>query len=583
MDHADLSNNSILEMLLKTNRPPTDQERAIIQESMSPTNAELKAVEDQISEATTHIRALTSQSRIEQMRKQAHEEAFEEAEGKLKRLRKEKAAILEATADHRRALSTFRNLPEDVLREICVACVEADIPKLSYRSTPLPYILAQISSDIRRIALTTPFLWASIHVCIPTWYSFDRKRDTQICSILASRASEWLDRAGGSALTVFMEDPNYEQTEDTTESDPSHELFTTLLRYSTRWRRIHFESNCRDALSTPITRIAALTAIDAPLLESISLSFQLGASVFYGSTLLEIPTLKRLTLNTFWDDLPEYAFVSGFNVNWAVLTSLTLRGGYNTPSCVDGIAWILLDTKCLIFCDIVVNPSSGDSPVCEINLPFLEILHLTEKTFEPESSRVPSILDLLTAPNLTVLKIRAAFLKNSLLNFFKRSPRVQDLSICHSDSEESFAEIAELLHHCPLLSILSLQPPWKANPAYRPAANVDSFLRAFVEDAGAGVLCPRLQKLDFPAKIVFSLQTLRQFLEAKQRGSATQNDALAPWKSVRIDMICIKDLKIYRQMLDLLWEKREMGLDVESYYKDEAILPDKYLYRWEYS
>lgn len=82
---------------------------------------------------------------------------------------------------------------------------------------------------------------------------------------------------------------------------------------------------------------------------------------------------------------------------------------------------------------------------------------------------------------------------------------------------------------------------------------------------------------------MFSLQTLRQFLEVKQRGSATLNDALAPWKSVLIDLTSINKVKLYRQMLDLLSEKQAAGLDVRPYYKDEAFLPDKYLYRWTYT
>ncbi|KJA14561.1 hypothetical protein HYPSUDRAFT_150215, partial [Hypholoma sublateritium FD-334 SS-4] len=112
---------------------------------MAPTNANLKDVDAQISDMMAHIQALKAQ--------------VEQAETKLQRLRDEEAAILETFADHRRIFSPFRNLPEDVLREICLqACVEGDMPTLSYgrRSPGLPYILAQICSEMRHIALTTP-------------------------------------------------------------------------------------------------------------------------------------------------------------------------------------------------------------------------------------------------------------------------------------------------------------------------------------------------------------------------------------------------------------------------------------------
>ncbi|KJA19047.1 hypothetical protein HYPSUDRAFT_144267, partial [Hypholoma sublateritium FD-334 SS-4] len=113
---------------------------------MAPANAKLKGVEVQISEMMAHIQELKSQ--------------VEQAENKLQRLHEEEAAILESFADHRRVLSPFRNVPEDILREICIqACVEGDIPALSYLGIPLPCVLAQICRGMRPIALTTPIIW----------------------------------------------------------------------------------------------------------------------------------------------------------------------------------------------------------------------------------------------------------------------------------------------------------------------------------------------------------------------------------------------------------------------------------------
>ena len=47
-------------MLLKTNRPPTDDERAIILEFMDPVNAELKILEAQIFAADAQVNVLQS-------------------------------------------------------------------------------------------------------------------------------------------------------------------------------------------------------------------------------------------------------------------------------------------------------------------------------------------------------------------------------------------------------------------------------------------------------------------------------------------------------------------------------------------
>ena len=82
----------MLKTLLKTNRPPTDEEKAIIQQSMVPINANLKGVEEKISETVAHIEALKAR--------------VQRAEIKLQCLRQKEAAILETCKDHRRVLST---------------------------------------------------------------------------------------------------------------------------------------------------------------------------------------------------------------------------------------------------------------------------------------------------------------------------------------------------------------------------------------------------------------------------------------------------------------------------------------------
>ncbi|KJA18813.1 hypothetical protein HYPSUDRAFT_119669, partial [Hypholoma sublateritium FD-334 SS-4] len=98
-----------------------------------------------ISDIVQHIQALKAQ--------------VEQVEVKLQRLREEEAAISETFADQHRVLSLIRNLPEDVLREILIECVKYPIPILEYGGTPMPYVLAQVSSGLRNIALATPHIW----------------------------------------------------------------------------------------------------------------------------------------------------------------------------------------------------------------------------------------------------------------------------------------------------------------------------------------------------------------------------------------------------------------------------------------
>ncbi len=244
-------------MLLKTNRPPTEQERASILESMVPTNADLEAVNSKMSEKT---------ARIEEMQLQV-----EQAKLELDRLREERAAILGAFSDRERVFSPFRNLPEDVLREVCIACLQENIPELSYGHTPMPYILGQICSGMRHVALTTPVIWAAISVDITQIASKGIMSYDKAYTTLAGRAIEWLDRAGVLPLTVIIQDASYlYEVFNDTDSDPTYLLFEALLSYSTRWKEFQFTSRV-PALPKPLIRMMALTAADVPMLHSISL------------------------------------------------------------------------------------------------------------------------------------------------------------------------------------------------------------------------------------------------------------------------------------------------------------------------
>ncbi|KJA25385.1 hypothetical protein HYPSUDRAFT_214078 [Hypholoma sublateritium FD-334 SS-4] len=553
MDHATLSSKSVIEALLRSNRPPTDQERALIQESMAPTNAKLKIVQTQISDTVAHIQALKLQ--------------VEQAEIRLQRLREEEAGIWETSEDPRRVLSVLRTLPEDVVREIFIACVEDDMPTLSYDETPMPYVLTQISSGMRHIALTTPAIWASMNVEIRSLQFDSVELYEQAYSDLAQRASEWFERAGGLALTVFIQDADSSNARpEGSESDPSDILFDTLLSYSNRWKEVHFDSFGSEVVSPHMLRIAALTAVDIPLLQSVSLHLDCITPnpVLHNSVLLTIPTLQKVKLIA--DTLRL------FTVNWPVLTSITLRRhSYDYYHSMSEIARILQQIKCLVFCDIAVGPTHSEEHYAgKIDLPFLKNLCVSEQ--KPPSG-APSILDLITAPTLEIFHVELMFLDLSLSNFLKRSPRIWKLCLQYFDADKSLMDTMGFLRHCPSLTVLCL---WSFGGM--DAVDANRFLRAFVEKSDASIICPRLQYFNVMGRIDFSVQTLRLFLESKQGNIATLN--LLPWKRVAVDIRDIrnKDTEACQQILDLVSQKKAEGLDVDAFLEDEGFHKDRHIF-----
>ncbi len=542
-----IGGNLVLHTLLHNNRPPTDQEKAIIYESMAPTNAKLQVVEAQISDVMAHIQGLKLQ--------------VSQAEIKLQRLLKEKAAILETATDHRRVLSAVRNLPEDVLRKILVSCIEGETsPVLSYLTLPLPYILAQISSGIRRIALATPIIWASMAVLLNPFYV--GYSGEQVYSSLARRVRDWFERARGLPLTVYMQVPsNFEYANlEQGDSDPSQILFDALFSYSSRWKNIEFNSNCED-LSAPVLRFAALTPADVPLLESITLYFRclLPSSVLSSAAVLKTPALRHISLDT--DDVRK------FFINWATLTTIWLGGKYSFSHSKNEIAGIFQQTKCLVSCDIIVGPPRLGEEIAldKIKLPFLEILHINEKVYGlglTASTEGSTLLDHIAAPNLAEFHIHGTFLEVSLLNFFKRSPNICDLKLPYLRDDHSFTLTTTLLRHCSSLTTLFLYPcHW--DPSRRPPIwDANTFMRSFIEgEDNVDVTCPRLQFVRFTGQINFSLDTLKLFLEGKQALFSTVNKAL--WKKVVIEVQGINATKTQQQILDLILQKKAEGLDVE--------------------
>ena len=523
-------------MLLKTNRPPTDDERAIILEFMDPVNAELKILEAQIFAADAQVNVLQSQ--------------LKRAQNELLRLRKKEASILETFADIRGTLSSFRSMPEDVLREICLAFVAANVPVLSYPFVPSytsPYELMRISSGLRRIVLETPSIWASVNLDIS---SSDRMNKLQYTT-LVFEARKWLERASG-LVSICVEDFT-PQPDANLEVDPANILFDFLISHSARWKSLEIKCS---TLPTLVTCIAALSAVDVPQLRSVSLHFESDTSIFSESTFLSAPRLEHLKLATSWDHM------SGFTINWPLLTSLTLHGcfaGFGQNLSFGKIVEILHQTKCLSFCDITVDYDE-DLAIdlnfsTKINLPFLKTLQLVD---ESRPSAHPGILDLINAPNLQIFELWGQFFEASASMFFKRSPNIQELFLYQLFDEESLMDVMELLHHCPSLIVLFLQRIQELPRLMPDTLDANRFLRIFVQEDDR-VICPRLEYFTFEGPINMSVQTLRQFLEGKQRRIAKPN-SLCPWRTVAIDLRGIVDTHVQEQMLNVISEKRKEGL-----------------------
>ncbi len=177
----------------------------------------------------------------------------------------------------------------------------------------------------------------------------------------------------------------------------------------------------------PLMRIAALTAPNVPLLQSVSLCLNgLDTNlVLPDIQLLSIPTLRHVTLEN---------AARMFTVNWAILTSITL-----CDETQNHIGRILQQTKCLIFCNIALLDSDEHYPH-DISLPFLKTLFINERTIGVHPPDAHSILRSITAPILEILDTALNFLISLCQTSSNDRPHIWKLSLMHFDKDESLTE-----------------------------------------------------------------------------------------------------------------------------------------------
>ena len=197
-----------LEDLFITNRVPSDEEQRRLKQLVAEYDDRLTTITNKISVLETHLQILND----------------------------EKRAILESMEPLKQALSPFRQLPEDIVREVFIACLETERnPTMSNKEAPV--LLTQISSATRMIALSTPALWASIHICIPSLLSASSMMDRAKSDMDARTkgVEEWLLRRSGSCpLNISF------QNFDEDGLVFGNRIIDILLRCSSRWRYVRF-------------------------------------------------------------------------------------------------------------------------------------------------------------------------------------------------------------------------------------------------------------------------------------------------------------------------------------------------------
>ncbi|KAJ7767191.1 hypothetical protein B0H16DRAFT_1412306 [Mycena metata] len=176
-------------------------------------------------------------------------EEIERLHALIKELTEKRDNLNEFIDPHLALISPVRRLPHDVVAEIFAASLPPDRNAVIHAAES-PLLLCHICQAWRALALSTPQLWASLHIVGP--------RDTPKLHQINEAVAWWLAKSGGLPLSISIVQSSIAPWE----ADFSI-LVQTLVQYASRWQHVRIRV-CL-AAST-----AGLLPIDVPSLETVA-------------------------------------------------------------------------------------------------------------------------------------------------------------------------------------------------------------------------------------------------------------------------------------------------------------------------
>ncbi|KAJ7167984.1 hypothetical protein C8R46DRAFT_996182 [Mycena filopes] len=456
--------------ILHTNSQPSDAECDSIRELLRRPIQELAHVQGEIS----HLQSL------------------------IDRLASKRAELKQFIDAHLALVSPARRLPEDIVRCIFLATLPTHRnPVICADEAPL--LLCQISRHWRTIALTTPRLWASIHIAVPTHQELPR---------LTEMVDAWLKRSGRLPLDIVVVSPAVPA-----DSGPRTYSIESLLRvlfsFSQRWRSLEVLRVCEN-----YSHFQSLGPEDVPLLQHISVLHE--TSRPWGNLVGMFNFLAAESLRTAQLPIP---FAINAPILWAALTSLDVtRNGFG-PRYDRALALLqrcpnLRTCKLRVYHSTHLGLGDHDDMPQSFSLPLLAHLSLGQTL---GGFQGPYLLDYLTLPALRSfhcfeledfrpdVPLRCLFPSPTLL----KSLTVDLVKL----SAERLLEALSAMVHLEELSILR-EPP----NAQTGGGNPDFLLQLAHSATDGAMPCPRLQILELKNFEEVSDDTILDFLRARNAG-----------------------------------------------------------------
>ncbi|KAF9525544.1 hypothetical protein CPB83DRAFT_859453 [Crepidotus variabilis] len=427
------------------------------------------------------------------------------------------------------SLPRRNRIPEDILREIFLRCLP-DTHDAVIHPNESPILLTHICSSWRRVALSTPLLWSTIHLPLynsPSFYPpIPPPTSTELEENVQARErviQTWLDRSSTCPLSLTLIDLDLPPA--------SQKIFNLIVSSSHRWRSMKFSTSHQR-----IQTMSESNQLDLSVLQNLEIELQATGSweshnlipqahsKLQTSPLFSAPNIRHFSLSSFM------APVGSLPIKWEGLTQMKLA--YNDhPKTVAEMLSLLRPCRKLVSFSILISHTpvhfpnqtvqnfTSDDDGSVVYLPDLV-------TFEISSSAATSSPDefsRLHMPSLKNLTYSYPVLPgtHTPLVSLTQSYTIRSLSISTSTLRED--DFLQCLRCCKELTSLTLFASESFVVNAGRIENKDDILKSLsLPDADGEILCPKLENLQHSVgsfiETHWSDEEVLNFVKRKQAG-----------------------------------------------------------------
>ncbi|KAF8194631.1 hypothetical protein BJ912DRAFT_924107 [Pholiota molesta] len=210
-------------------------------------------------------------------------EKISEMERIIKPLKLERDSLADEIQQHTRWLTAFHCFPDDMLREIFLACLpDQHNAIMSCREAPL--LLGRVCRRWRSVVYSTPSLWASLHIPYPSPMTHPPRANEEARRLIKGdqeklkkhqvAIKDWIQRSGACPLSLSFICLDAESK--------SHNVHSVIQSYLDIMLSVSHRWNALQLYIPPgklFNRIASIHKTSVPMLKHLRLSFSADLSV----------------------------------------------------------------------------------------------------------------------------------------------------------------------------------------------------------------------------------------------------------------------------------------------------------------